>query len=669
MEPKLPRRAHIIWDEQGEPNSADFDDVYFAKEHGLAETHYVFIEHNNLSARFSNLAEYEIFVIGETGFGTGLNFLAAWQLWRQSAPASAHLHFISAEKYPLSRADLTRAVKLWPELTALSEQLLAAYPPVFLNDENKQYFRCCFSGNVHLTIIFDDATAAFSQFLPHHLGEQMMHKQNNVHLGGKSFAVDAWFLDGFAPAKNPSMWQKELFIALANLSAPGTTLTTFTVAAIVKKGLAEAGFAWQKQPGFRHKRAMLTATCLPFSRYFPPKRRCGSHWHLTDAPRSTGKNVLIIGGGMAGCHTAFALAERGFKVTLTDAQQLASGGSGNSQGVVYATLSHTSGPFADFNLAAFLFSCRYYQINNLYKKAGAQTGLLDFLNNNASHNAITQRFAGNNYWVEGVTAQQASTLAGVEIKQNALWFPQAGWLNPKQLCRTLADHTNIHIKEFTEIKKLTYNNRQWHCELGDFDQVIIASAQNSLCFEEAQAIKIKSIRGQVTTVKAIEDLRCVLCGEGYIAPAANGVMSTGASFNPKSASLAILDEDRTLNLFNAAQLSTRFNHLEPISDRAGLRCVTPDYLPIVGPLPRAEFLQQFKAYNTNRLANIDEPASFYPQLYCIAGLGSRGLTYSPLAAVIIAALITGEPLPISIELWKYIHPARFWVRDLTRGIK
>ncbi|HMU67179.1 MAG TPA: FAD-dependent oxidoreductase, partial [Cellvibrionaceae bacterium] len=137
---------------------------------------------------------------------------------------------------------------------------------------------------------------------------------------------------------------------------------------------------------------------------------------------------------------------------------------------------------------------------------------------------------------------------------------------------------------------------------------------------------------------------------------------------PKSASLAILPEDTALNLANAARLSPVFEQLHPVSDRAGLRCVTPDYLPIVGPLPKPEFLQQFSAYNSNRWAYVDTPAAFYPQLFIVTGLGSRGLTYSPIAAQIIACLIAGEPLPISPELFKFIHPARFWVRDLIRGV-
>lgn len=671
MQADTPSCAAIIWDENGEPISQQFADVYFAKEQGLDESRYVFIAQNNLPQRFAALDAHEVFIIGETGFGTGLNFLATLETWRQFAPPSACLHFISTELYPLNYGDLQRALALWPQLSESAAALLAAYPPVFSSAHNNGYFRLSLTGNVHLTLIFADATAAFNQLLPQYLGPHLMSEQNTVGMGGKPWAVDAWFLDGFAPAKNPAMWHVDLFRALANLSKPGTTLATFTAAAVVKQGLQQAGFSWQKQRGFGRKRDMLTAVCLPFSRYFPIKPNRQNHhtinWHLTCAAQAVGKRVLVIGGGMAGCHTAFALAQHGFNVTLADAQSLACGGSGNSQGIVYATLSHTAGPFADFNLAAFLFACTYYQQHQLFTRAGAQTGVLDLFNDSALLTPIAERFKGNNQWVRQVSSAEARALAGVPIEHPALFYQRAGWLNPQQLCRQLTAHPNIHLAEYTPITELNYQQSQWHTALGAFDQVIVAAAQDCLQFSSAQAIKIKAIRGQVTAVRATADLKCVLCGEGYIAPAQDNIMHTGASFNPKSSSLAILPADRALNLANAAGLSAAFAQLEPVSDRAGLRCVTPDYLPIVGPLPTPEFLSQFSVYNTNRWAYVDTPAAFYPQLFIVTGLGSRGLTYSPIAAQIIASLIAGEPLPISTELFKFIHPARFWVRDLIRS--
>ncbi|MFO1370041.1 MAG: FAD-dependent 5-carboxymethylaminomethyl-2-thiouridine(34) oxidoreductase MnmC [Marinagarivorans sp.] len=674
MEPDAASCARLMWDANGEPLSEQFGDVYFAKEHGLDESRYVFIAQNNLPQRFAELAADETFIIGETGFGTGLNFLATLECWQQHASPSAYLHFISVERYPLNHEDLRRALALWPQLSTQAQALLAAYPPVLSHSPNQGYFRLSLPGNVQLTLIFADATEAFNQFKPQYLGATLMPLQQHLSLGTQAWAVDAWFLDGFAPSKNPSMWQADLFRALANLSKPGTTLATFTAAAVVKQGLQAAGFAWQKQRGFGRKRDMLTAVCLPFSRYFPSKlkRPTANHahahqhnnWHITQAKPVKGKRVLVIGGGMAGCHSAFALAARGFNVTLAEAKTLAAGGSGNAQGIVYATLSHTTGPFADFNLAAFLFACSFYQQHNLF----AQTGVLDLFSAAELIAPIAERFEGNPHWVMPVDAAQASSLASVPIEWSALFYPRAGWLNPHELCRQLSAHPNINRLALTPITELKFEHTTWHTDLGAFDQVIIAAAQECVQFDSTQAIKIKAIRGQVTAVKATSNLNCVVCGDGYIAPAQDQLMHTGATFNPKSSSLDILPADQAVNLANAARLSPAFAQLQPVSDRAGLRCVTPDYLPIVGPLPQPEFLNQFAAYNTNRWAYVDTPAAFYPQLWILTGLGSRGLTYSPLAAQILSSLILAEPLPISTELFKFIHPARFWVRDLIRGV-
>lgn len=117
------------WSDDGYPWSAEFNEGYFSRHNGLEETRHVFLQHNRLAERWSQLRAGDDFVIAETGFGTGLNFLAAWQLWRQTAPAGARLHFVSVEKFPLRGHDLTRALALWPELQPLATELLTQYPP------------------------------------------------------------------------------------------------------------------------------------------------------------------------------------------------------------------------------------------------------------------------------------------------------------------------------------------------------------------------------------------------------------------------------------------------------------------------------------------------------------------------------------------------------------
>jgi len=218
---------YLIWVKRvSAPRSKEFDDVYFSAVDGLAETRHVFLDGNGLPEAWLGK---ETFVIGETGFGTGLNFLALWALFEEQSGPNKKLHFISVEKYPLSSDEIDAALAHWSELDANREQLVAAYPEnptgVFEHD----------FGHVKLTIYFDDVVDGFKQC------EKI---------------VDAWFLDGFRPSSNPEMWSDDVFVEVARLSSAGARFATFTSAGFVRRGLAAVGFDVRKVPGFGLKREM-----------------------------------------------------------------------------------------------------------------------------------------------------------------------------------------------------------------------------------------------------------------------------------------------------------------------------------------------------------------------------------------------------------------------------
>jgi len=230
----MPLSPHIEW-RDGQPYASRFQDVYFSTDHGLQETEYVFLQGNALTPRWKNLAQ-ETFTIAETGFGTGLNFLCAAKLWLALAPINTQLHFISTEKYPLSLADITQALALWPELSSISKPLLAEYTHAVQSGTPLMLFE----SRIKLSLHIGDAT----------------HILQTLNL--KHTSVDAWFLDGFSPAKNPDMWQPALFTQMAALSNTQSTFATFTSAGDVRRGLISAGFTVQKKTGFGKKREMLT---------------------------------------------------------------------------------------------------------------------------------------------------------------------------------------------------------------------------------------------------------------------------------------------------------------------------------------------------------------------------------------------------------------------------
>ena len=215
-----------------QPYSLDFNDVYFNSQNGLQETEYVFIEHNQLKARFSSL-DKESFTVIETGFGTGLNFLAVAAHWMALAPKHAQLRYISIEKFMLSLADLARAHSVWPQFAVISRELLQFYTNIKAGINTYSIAE----GRIQLDLHADDISYTLPLI---------------------SQKADAWLLDGFAPAKNAEMWSSTVFEHIANLSKTNTTFATFTSASTVRRGLQTAEFKVKKQVGFGKKREMLS---------------------------------------------------------------------------------------------------------------------------------------------------------------------------------------------------------------------------------------------------------------------------------------------------------------------------------------------------------------------------------------------------------------------------
>lgn len=232
--------AKIEW-RDGQPYASTFQDVYFSSDNGLLETEHVFLQGNDLEIRWQQL-NAKSFTIVETGFGTGLNFLCAAKLWLETAPEDAVLYFVSAEKHPLNLQDITNALRLWPELKVLSSSLLNNYENLLSSPQTIMLF----DNRVQLRLLIGDATARLKTFNLPNLGQQ----------------IDAWFLDGFSPAKNPEMWMPELFVQMARLSNHATTFATFTSAGAVRRGLLAAGFNVLKRSGFGKKREMLTGKLM-----------------------------------------------------------------------------------------------------------------------------------------------------------------------------------------------------------------------------------------------------------------------------------------------------------------------------------------------------------------------------------------------------------------------
>lgn len=713
-QPTAIEHAQLDWDDDGQPLSRAFGDVYFSRVNGLEETRHVFLTHNQLAERFAQLSaespqspESPLFCIGETGFGSGLNFLAAWQLWNQTAAKTARLHFVSTEKYPLNKTDLTRALALWPELAELAQALIEQYPAFTGTGFHRLIFA---GGRVTLTLIIDDAAQGFAQLLA---SQHPDFARMGAKHGGST--IDAWFLDGFAPAKNPQMWSVELFHALCQLSRKGTTAATFSAAGIVKQGLRSAGFEVRKVPGFGRKRDMVSAIfqaapeaqpeAVETLEPGPATKTLSRHafttpWALVrNCEQPASHTAIVIGGGLAGCHSARALAQRGWQVILIERRgALAQGASGNPQGVLYAKLSPRQEPLAAFNLASLQFALRHYadywsprsdspvDANSI----GTACGVLQLAHTAAEqtlHEQLRTTFGDADTLVRFVARDEASQLAGIKVDYNGLYFPRAGWLNPARLCAALADHPNIHIKYQTAAVHLVKSDNGWQVhaqtqELARAAVVIMANANDALQFKQTNHLPLKAIRGQVSYLPATPTslkLKAVICSEGYIAPACNTVEGTlahctGATFNLKDRETIVRASDHQTNLTHLREylpaLASAWSELNPeeLTGRVAFRCATTDYLPTVGPAPVLEdFVQDYAPLRKDARSFVPVAGHYWPGLYVNLGHGSRGLAYTPLCAELLAAHICDEPFPLARDLVQALHPARFIIRNLQRN--
>ena len=655
--------ASLQWDNAANPVSTTFGDVYYSSDDGLEESRYVFLQGNDLPQRWLQ-TQASHFCIAETGFGTGLNFLLTWQLWRELPQPRPRLHYLSVEKFPLSIDDLKRALAPWTTLAPLADEFLAQYPGLVPGQHRLQFD----GGALTLDLWWEDVTQALpdlaSQGLP---------------------MVDAWYLDGFAPARNAVMWQPSVLRAVAQLSRPGATFSTFTAAGEVRRELREAGFAVDKAPGFGRKRECLRGI-LAEQAITPPPIDI-TPWDISKIKPAPLTHALVIGGGLAGCHAAYALARRGIAVTLLEQDQLASAGSGNNQGILYTRLSRKHAALTDFALQSFCYAGRLYR--QMFQAGALTAGRDGALCGSFHQNDNSEELAALAGVLDPV-AELAQVLdiaaanerLGIEQNSAGYWFPSSGWLNPAAVCRALTSHPGVTIMENCGPIELRANNALWSAVadgqvIAQASCAVIATGASVTRMSDLDWLPVQLIRGQTTQLPQSapsSELRAALCHEGYIAPASAGQHCIGATFVLHDNDSALRDDEHTYNLSRLAAAVPALRKplasldVSQLQGRVGYRCASPDYLPLAGRVPnKSAFLQNYAQLRKNARQVIDCKGEYMPGLYLSSGHGSRGLTSTPLAAELLASQICGDPPPLSRELQRALAPARFLLRDLARN--
>lgn len=584
----------ITIDAQGVVRSAQFDDIYFSAHGGMAETEHVFLHHNNLPQRWQNQPH---FTIAETGFGTGLNFLTAWHHFENSTPEYHTLYYISAERYPLTKSQI---IACHTHNTLLQDK--AAQLTSMLPLRTAGFHLRHITPRITLLLLYGDAAEQFAQC---------------------DAAVDAWFLDGFSPAKNQDLWSDALFTEIERLTAPHGTFSTFTSAARVRDGLGNVGFSVTKEKGFGHKRDMLRG------------------YKSSDSPiiqSQKNKHYAVIGAGLAGAAMASTLARCGHKVSVYEqAATCAAGASGNPVAILYPQFSKQWSASMQLYWSGLAYT--WHVVERLIAEGHSirheKCGMLQLPRNTedeARFATFPEYNTESDVPIQRLSADQASALAGVTVTTQALYIKESGWLSIPDLCAALLKHPNISCHYNSGIYTLD------DPRLTSADATFITTGYQHSLIENTTPLPLARNRGQITLIPqtaASNSPSIIMCQYGYLTPAIEGNHTLGATYSKTNLSLDLTAEDQQDNVSRISKLSPQITLPmdAQLAGRASFRGTTPDHLPIVGKIS--------------------------PTTYISLGHGSRGAITALLCSEHLLSIMDRPPSPLPNTIIHAIRPQRF----------
>ncbi len=654
--------AEVAIDEQGVIRSLHYDDIYFAPQEGESESRYVFLEGNDLAEAFEKKSSC---VIGEMGFGTGLNFLLTLQLWKaKNAEVVAaggfpkKLYYYSVDKHPLTKMEIEQALRCYPDLREELLALLEVYPRRI---RGMHYCALC-DGHVRLVLMWGDAAAMWRDI---------------------DVAVDAWFLDGFAPNKNPEMWSEMLFLAMADCSYIGTRLTTFTAAGFVRRGLEAVGFDMKKRKGFGKKREMLVGVFAKQS-----VRKESMPWFvMNDEPWEVkGKKVaVVVGAGIAGCSVARQLAQRGWQVTVVDKENaVAQGASNHERAILFPALNKKRNEAAQLSFWGYEYSARLLERLSMRDEGiFEERPMVQFGKNEEDFSRLVEGAKLVDPFGELMVRLDGKELDAYVggVDQAALLYLGAKAVNVKKLCEVLLQHEGIEVVLEKEVKEIVAKDEGGHVlmmERGEkyAEKLVICTAGDAKNFSMTSELPMIKARGQVSYLpkeKVQKPFEAILCYGGY-AIAEEGRYVLGATFDPDCDDENIRVRDHVKNI----ALLKEYVDVAKVTDSelveyegvVGFRTVTADRFPLVGAMPdEVYYREQYGDLHSGKRVFHYPNARYKKDVYVSLAFGARGLVYAPLMGEMLAAEMNGEPSFMPRSLRHAVHPARFWIRNFRKNGK
>ena len=517
------------------PYSATYGDVYHSSGGGPEQARQVFLAGNDLPARWRGR---DRFVVLETGFGSGLNFLATWSAWRDDPQRCRRLHFVSVEKHPFAADDLRSIHERYPRLHREAAALHAAWPPLVSGAHRLEF------GDVVLTLFFADVAI----------------------LRDLTLVADAIYLDGFAPAKNPEMWSHAVMRSVSRLAASGATLATWSVASAVRDALQATGFAVEKRPGFAGKREMLV----------------GRYERQGRTPRVAERRAAVVGAGLAGAAICERLCSRGWEVELYERHaEPAQEASGNHAGTFHPIATPDDSIFARLTRAAYLHSLVRWK--SLQGVRWDPCGVLQLARSAKEARSQEQATAGlPEDYARFVGADEATRHAGVPLSAPGVWFPGAGWVQPQALVRAQLDACGARL------------GRRFSTELSRLPSApvtVVANASEAPKLAAVPHLRMRRVRGQLTYVPeaALDAPRVVVLRGGMVLPPVDGICVVGASYDLEDEDRELREDSQAGNLERLAQILALAGLPPKLGGRVAFRAVTPDRLPVVGKVTDAVY--------------------------------------------------------------------------------